>query len=321
MAIIKPDPMDIRTAAWTLHTLDSKPGEFASPIDMREKIRAIEKLPPLPEIAHRILKLKEDPLANAAKLAKIVELDPTLAAQVIRWARSALFNYRGKVDSVKDAITRVLGFEVVFHLAFALASLKPLQVPREGPLGRRFFWRQTLTGSALLQKLALKMAPENRFESGQLHLIYLLHNIGHLLLAHLFRAEFDFLVRLIEKNPDMPILQLERFALGIDHAQLGAWLMQSWNMPQSIQTVVLHHHKPAYEGPHETLVRLTCLTDRLLGNIGIGDAAHTPADEIRLHEKLGLTEDILNDSMEALSHQLDAIDVTVASLVSAPPKA
>ena len=204
------------SALWTLNTVGNKAADWLSPQDMRESIQSLEQLPQLPEIAQRLLELKNDPLCDGKKLASVVEMDPSLAAQIVRWASSPYYGFRAKTVTVRDAISIVLGFEAVFNLAFGLCSLSPMRAPADGPLGKRFFWRQTLSGTSLIQKLAHLMDSAERPPVSQLQLTYLLHNTGHLLLAHLFSVQFNYLGALIEANPGIPLLTVERYALGVE---------------------------------------------------------------------------------------------------------
>jgi HD-like signal output (HDOD) protein len=310
-----PQSSDLLRALWTLDVLGKKPEYFTPPQAMRDRVESLEKLPPLPEIARRFLELKSDPYCDAAKLAQIVELDPALAAQVIRWANSALFGYRRRILTVKDAIVLALGFEQVFYLAFSLCSLKPLQAPTEGLLGKRFFWRQTLAGSALMQKLVLLLDAGERPDLAAVHLVYLLHNTGHLLLAHLFRNEFDYLVRVAGANTGSPLISIERFTLGVDHGQLGAWLMQAWSMPEYLQTVIHHHHNPFYRGDHERIVWLTCLTDHLLGRIGIGDACHLSLADTPLYRNLKIDPATAEECLQRIVDAREELDRAVTCLI------
>lgn len=306
--------LDINTAMWTLESVHSNPVDVPSPNDIRDQIQSLKTLPPLPEIARRILELNSDPLADNKKLAKIIELSPSLSAQVIRWASSALYGYRGKLCSVADAITKVLGFDQVLNLALGIAALTPLKAPAEGPLGTRFFWRQALIGTVIIQKLAKKLPAEKREDISQLPLIYLLHNTGHLLLAHLHPGVFKYLTSLIKSNPNIPILQLERFALSTDHTQLGVWLMEAWNMPECIQVVVQHHHNPNYQGDYENIVRLICLTNSMLGRIGVGDEIHGIEDLSLILQPLGIEPESVEAILLDINEKLNGIDITVTQL-------
>lgn len=297
-----------------LSEVNYRPADFPAPHEMRFSIEALERLPPLPEVARRLLQLKGDPDCDVGRLADVINLEPAIAAQLLRWANSAAYGVRGKIATVKDAIIRTLGFEGSLDLALGLASLTPLQTPVEGLLGKRFFWRQTLAGSALLQKLAAQL-PRQAIRRDELHLIYLLHNAGHLLVAHLYPDEFAYLRLLARGNPELSPTALERHAWNIDHGQIGAWLMNAWHLPDRLAIVCRHHHNPFYRGEEEVLVWLTCLTDRLLGELGIGDAVGTALLDEPLLANLGLTLDQVSECKQSVAEALPQLDEAVAQLI------
>ncbi len=294
---------------WTLNTINPKLDVFTSPYDMRASIGQLQTLPPLPGIALQIMQLATDPTADAAKLADIIELDPLLAAQVIRWARSPLYAYRRQIVSVQEAINRVLGFDFVFNLAFGLATLATLKVPKDGPIGTRSFWTQAMASTRLMPILSNHMPVEHRFPHSQLFLPGLLHNIGFPLFGDQFPKEFNYLTSLIIANPTLSISNMERFALGVDHNMLGSWLMRSWGMPKPIIDVVYHHHNPNYRDSNHRLNLLMYLSDSLLGTLGIGDGQLQPYSE-EILSMLNLTANAVDESLDKLNDMLENIFVT-----------
>lgn len=52
---------------------------------MKQRLEETIEIPPLPESAQKIMKLRVDPDADIADLADVVETDPSLAAQVVSW--------------------------------------------------------------------------------------------------------------------------------------------------------------------------------------------------------------------------------------------
>ena len=300
---------------WTLNVIDPQAGGFTPPEDMRQKISQIDALPPLPAIAHRILKLGSDPLADAKKLGELIEQDPILTAQVIRWASSAFYGYRGKITSVQDAITRVLGFDFVFNLALGLAALAPLKAPMDGQIGIKMFWTHALASTHLMKALSEKIPAPNRPESQQIFLAALLHNIGFPLLGNKFPEEFGYLNTLIMANPTLTVFNLENFALGVDHTLLGAWLMNTWCMPKPLTDIVHHHHNPCYRGDNYQLNLLTFLCDCLLGQIGIGDAKHQSCpDEVFTQLQLSVTT--CNEILDKLNDKVKSIAATAQMLAA-----
>jgi len=77
---------------------------------MKQRLEETIEIPPLPETAQKVMKLRVNPDAGVDDLADVVETDPSLAAQVVSWAASPYYAAPGKIRSVEDAIGRVLGF-------------------------------------------------------------------------------------------------------------------------------------------------------------------------------------------------------------------
>lgn len=266
--------------------------------DIRRCIEQIYQLPPIPGMARTILDLRLRSTVSAADLAGIVELDPSISALVVRCANSSLFDCRGGISSIRDAISRVLGVEAAMNIALGLAAAKALRSPLDGPLGRRAFWRHAVYSAVLTRGLAQAMPAAERPNLEMAYLAGLLHNFGFLLLGHLFPPEFALLNKLMMANPDIPVTVLERHLLGmgqaqsvlcLGHACVGAWLMESWGMPEEIVVSLREHHNPHYQEEHALYPNLVLLADRLLKGCEIGDAPNSelPRD---LLTRLGLNE-------------------------------
>lgn len=242
-------------------------------LDVRTRIKRLEKLPPMPEMTHKLIQLGARPDANVAELVAVVELDPSLASQVMRYASSPFFSYQGRVDSVHTAITRVLGYNTVMNLALGATAARPFKIPRNVPLGLDAFWRHAVYSAALTQALSGAVTEEVRPPAGMAYLAGLLHNFGHLLLGHLFKQEFLILNKFIIKHPDYPVEVIEKRVLGTDHGAIGAWLMEAWQLPEEIVVALREHHNEGYQGVHEVYPQIVLLADRLLKRHGIGEAA------------------------------------------------
>jgi len=299
--------------SWTLNTIDSGLDDFAPPADMRDHINRIKALPPLPGIAQQIIQLASDPLADAKKLALIIELDPLLASQIIRWAGSALYGYRGRIVSVQEAIVRVLGYDFVMNLALSLSALSALKAPSQGKIGTRMFWLQAIAGSRLAVSLSEKMHRQERPDRKTIFLSALLHNIGFPLMGHEFLDEFNYLATMIDANPALSVYNVERFAFGVDHCLLGAWLMRTWSMPKPIIDVVYHHHNPHYRGDNYQINLLVYLSDCLLGTLGIGDGQNQSYDD-EVFAALNLDCEFAMQKVAELEGSLEQIDAMAVRL-------
>jgi len=237
---------------------------------VERRIERVYELPPMPELGRRILALQSDSNAGVQQLAKIVQLDPSLAAQVIRYASSSYYGYAGRITNIHEAITRVLGYDMVLNLALGLAAGRSFRIPEDGPLGLARFWEHAVCSAVLVKKLGAILPNTTRPSAGLCYLCGLLHDFGILLLGYLFPPEFKLLNNMASANPGRSVSELEccllgmgqaRDMLAMGHARVGAWLMQAWKMPEELRTTLLEHHNADYRGAHEVPVHLVQLAD------------------------------------------------------------
>jgi HD-like signal output (HDOD) protein len=207
----------------------------------------------------------------------------------------------------------VLGFNFVLDMALGLSMLSKLKCQKQGVVGTRRFWIHALASTRLMPKLFRMMPSDTMVDEQAIFLVALLHNIGFPLFGHQFPDEFHHLNTLIDANPNLAIFNLETFAFGVNHCQIGAWLMNAWLMPRLLTDIVYHHHNPCYRGENFKLNLLTFLNDHLLGLIGIGDAMHQECPE-SVFELLGLDRSQCQILLETMKDEIDAIVAIAESL-------
>lgn len=256
------------------------PASAQSADDIRASLEKIYRLPPMPPMAMKIIETVNDPMSSADDLAEWVELDPSVAAQIIRYAASPFYGYRGKVNSVRDAITRVLGFELVGHIALGIASSKAFKVDRDGPLGLKAFWQHSISCAVLAQALAKKVNKPDLLNPATAYLAGLMHNLGVLLIGHLFQPEFTMLNKLVRNQPADPLHKIEKRIIGLGqaqqvialgHGEVGAILLGNWNLPAPVVNSCRHHHDVGYQGADAAYIELVQIANVLLSHQGIGD--------------------------------------------------
>jgi len=286
--------------------------------EVASKLKKLYRLPPMPALALRILRLTSNTEATARELAELIEFDPSLTAQVMRYARSALFHYPGQINSVQEAVTRVLGFDRVAHIALGIASVRAFDVPRAGILGMDNFWRHSLYCAFLCQRMALHCGADK----GLAYLCGLLHNFGLLLVGHLFPVEFKELNRLREANPEASMQSLEQQVFGIGneqdiiavgHGAIGGILLRLWELPDPVVKAAGVHQQSGYQGEHENYVIMVQLANALLKKRGIGDEFNLddiPVLVQRLELELVVIEELVAE-INQVAPELDALALSL----------
>ena len=288
--------------------------------EIADQLQKLYRLPPMPALALRILRLTTNADASAKELSDLIEFDPSMSAQIMRYAGSALFNYPGEIKSVQEAVTRVLGFDRVAHIALGIASVRAFEIPRKGRLGMDEFWRHSLYCAFVCQRLAARC----KEDKGLAYLCGLLHNFGLLLIGHLFPAEFDELNQLRESNPEASMQSLEQQVFGtgdqqqllaVGHGAIGGILHRLWELPDPVVKASGMHQQPDYHGEHEQYVKMVQLANGLLKERQIGDELN-PDDLESLAVALNLSEQDLEatrEDVDRVSADLDALARSLSS--------
>ena len=262
-------------------------------------------LPSLPPTAQKITELRADPLAGVDRLVPIVKVDPSLAAQVMSWAASPYYATPGELQSIEDAVIRVLGYDLVVNLALGVSMGKTLTIPEDTPRGHTPYWIQALYTATLAERLCRKMVAEEVPKPGMVYLTGLIHNFGYAALAHLFPPHFALLSRYLEVNPHMGIEQIERHVLNVTREQVAAWLFDCWSLPKEVCVGVRYLNSPMHikSNAHAQLVHLA---SRSLRSAGYADGPIEALAPLVL-EALGLTESVVVRERELMLDKSDEL--------------
>ena len=281
---------------------------------IQQRLEDTLELPPLPETAQRIIHLRVNPNAVMGDLVDVVESDPSLAAQVVSWASSSFYAAAGRVHSVHDAVSRVLGFDLVMNLAMGLALGRALKHPQDHPDGYVDYWQQAIWQAQSAGILASMMPRGQRPLFGLAYLAGLLHNFGHLVLAQVFPPHFKLVCRSLEVSPHIDSSVIEHYLLGITREQIAAQLMENWGMPDEVTLAIRYQKNPAYDGPHNVYARLLWLGRQLLTERGVALGAGESATQA-VYDELGLDRELVQEQFDELVSRKDSI-MAMAGMMS-----
>jgi putative nucleotidyltransferase with HDIG domain len=207
--------------------------------DATERLRRslLEKgLPAAPEVLPTLLDtLVGDP--DIRGVVRIVERDEGVAARVLSLANSPFFGARRQVTSLSQAVT-LIGFTNLRDVAMGFCLWQRFSGSGAAfRLHRRRLWVHAATVAAAARYLAglTKQDASLAFSAG------LLHDIGKLVLG--FRLEDRYWSVLEDAaRHGQSVAAIEREVFTCDHATVGAWLLQKWQLPTALVDAVGLHH-------------------------------------------------------------------------------
>jgi len=190
--------------------------------------------PPFPAVAVQLIQQMQDPNVSAGDVGKLIELDPSLTASLLRLVNSPFFGMCRQIANVSDAIM-VLGMGAVRRMMMSLAVATPLRRAEIDPGFARTQWHHTVSCAALARRLIKddSAASDLAFSAG------LLHDMGQ---VHLMQIHGAAYAALHAEMPDCDLRALEAERFGQAHDSLGADLLDAWGLPQAIVDAARHHH-------------------------------------------------------------------------------
>lgn len=225
--------------------------------DLRDRLLTA-RLPAMPQILTRLLWLCSDESTSLADLAALVSHDAAVTARLLGVANSAAHHPGGRRLGIDQAIG-LLGMNQFKSVVIAHSIMQVFQqFSGTAAVDLRAFWHHTLRTAVLARDLA---AAGGYTRPDEAYLAGLLHDVGRL--AMLATAPNEY-ASIFETVDDDAVLQREKAALGLDHAEAGAWLAGRWQLDGLLADSILYHHEPASRlaGTHPLLV-LAALAHRL----------------------------------------------------------
>lgn len=246
----------------------------------------IDELAPMPGSLARLAAIVGDENADVAAIAKVIELDPALAADVLRLVNSAWSASAQPITSVRNAVVR-LGGGRILELTIGRWVASRMGAPCGGyGLSEQELWRHAVAAALAAERLG---AHAGRRIPGAAYTAALLHDIGKIVLnRHLGPEALGRMKALLQRN-GATYLQCEREVLGTDHAEIGAAVGRHWELPEPLVHAIGNHHNPDGEGgPLLDAVHVANATAKLVG-VGLGDEQMNMAASAAACERLGLS--------------------------------
>ena len=210
------------------------------------------RLPAMPQVLLRLLRLTEDDRTSLNELASVICRDPALSAHFLITTNSTAANRGGEFRSLQQCLA-ALGTPLVRTIATCLAVQSVFaRKATEQRHDLAAFWRHSLAVAELARALAVRL---NRADVEEAYLAGLLHDVGQLLLLGGAGERYGPLVAW--SSDENALLSLERSELGTDHAAVGAWLLDQWHLSSFMADAVLFHHcEPSEIGTADPLSQI-----------------------------------------------------------------
>ncbi len=235
--------------------------------ELRQRIIHCHHLSSLHSNITALAKLFRNQRTPIEEFSKIISQDPALTARLLRMANSAFFGLNAKINTLDGAVL-YLGLSSVRLLMTTAPLIEDFESKaKDGTkVSWREFWLHSL-GCAYATREILNQF-DRRVDNDTDYLSGLLHNLGKLVIAQVFPAEFTLLSQPLDPD-EAQVLVAERELLGWDHAAIGAFFLETHLIPLEVIAAVRYHHDSLSAPHHQAFAAATQLADIMVHQAGL----------------------------------------------------
>lgn len=214
--------------------------DTAPEIELPEPLKACllqcPTLPSLPGVVLKVIDASKDPDIGLAEVSEIIRTDPALSAKMLRIANSPLYSLRRTIHNLREALT-LLGLNASLTIALSFSLIKSLKNNINQPFIHESYWKRSILSATIAKHMGFKLGLSNIED---IFLTSLLQDIGILVLqcTHpgLYNDTADHYM------PHSARMEVEEAQIEANHAAVGAWILQSWRLPEKLYNSVLNSH-------------------------------------------------------------------------------
>lgn len=221
------------------------------------------KLPPLPNTVMRITELLRDVNASSDIIATEIGYDMMLTTKILRLANSPIFGLQRRVSNLKLAVSAV-GYRAIYDMVMVWGAAQAFSNELRDSKVCRTIWMHSLTVAFLAREFSHLM---NMRGTEEAFIIGLLHDIGKILFYKVDPKRFALLEN---KTDETQLLEWEKEIFGYTHSHVGAVVVNSWGMPESVGYTILSHHAPTQAKQSVFYSHLIKVADDLANFHGFG---------------------------------------------------
>jgi putative nucleotidyltransferase with HDIG domain len=205
-------------------------------------VAQIGTLPTLPSLYLELqAELKSDE-PSPERVARIISADPAMNAKIIQMANSPFWGLRTTITQPREAVL-FLGLATISALVLSIHVFSCFDARRLASCKLADFWAHSTMVSGYTRGIARAERCDPTLV-GEATIAGLLHDLGKLVLANSLPAFYmeSMKVAAAEK---IPAWQAEQKVIGASHAEIGAYLLALWGLPQRVVEAVAWHHRPS----------------------------------------------------------------------------
>jgi HD-like signal output (HDOD) protein/AmiR/NasT family two-component response regulator len=210
--------------------------------ELEAVISRLQALPSLPSLYLEVTRELENRDPSISRIARVVAEDMAMTAKILQLVNSAFFGIRSQVSSPIRAV-QLLGLDTLRALVLSTHVFDKFRTSclREPEVA--YLWKDSFVVASLARRVA-ESEQQNRRMVDDCFTAGLLHDSGKLILASTMEEKYQIALQ-IARQHQKGLVDAEREVFGCTHAEVAAFLLGLWDLPENVVEGVAWHHDPS----------------------------------------------------------------------------
>ena len=210
---------------------------------LKQLTTRIKNLPILPALQNQLTEELRKDSPSMDRVGEIISRDIGMTVKILQLVNSAFFGLAQSVSNPTEAAI-YLGLNTIRSLALSVGIFSQYDQKVCQSFSLDALARHSWTTGLMARRIA-QTERQNVKMLDECFLAGMLHDTGQLILACGLQAEYTEVIAKAARQ-NLSVWQVEQEFFGATHADVGAYLLALWGLPNPvIEAVALHHH-PAH---------------------------------------------------------------------------
>jgi HD-like signal output (HDOD) protein len=165
-----------------------------------------------------------------------------MTAKILQLVNSPFFGIRWRITNPSAAVA-YLGIDTIQSLALSVQAFSRFDVGSVPGFSIEQIWQHSLNVAAIARRI-FQLERKDKTIANETFTTGLLHDLGTIVLACNLPRHYALVVAYQTRNGCFR-REAELELLGSSHAEVGAYLLGLWGLPDSIIEAIALHHRPA----------------------------------------------------------------------------
>ncbi|MCW8883961.1 MAG: HDOD domain-containing protein [Motiliproteus sp.] len=265
--------------------------------------KSINKVMPFSNSVQAAFKKMNEKPIDIDAICQLLEMDPLLAAAILRLANSPFYGFVRKIDLIHDAAV-LLGIHSLRQVIVSYSMVQAFPHTSSSGLDRSMAWKHAIAVAVTARYLSKAAGHEDN----EAFIAGMLHDIGQFLLDQCFEEEYRQVFE-YQREHQCSLSKAEFNILKLGHGKVGAVAIRHWKLPDHLAEVALRHDHPPADGEVLPLIDLIHIANVLVKGLCIVPEDQEPIGTIcdASLERLGLSwqqVEPLFPEIEQMSHEM-----------------